>query len=74
MPAVSCIICVSALGYESVIKEDARVLLDLTTPVDFEIGQRSTEITEPIIVTAERPLIQKDLTGTLHVGLEDYAK
>ncbi len=67
VPAGSFTIRVSSLGYESVTKEDARVLLDLTTPVDFEIGQRTTEISEPIIVTAERPLIQKDLTGTRYI-------
>ncbi len=67
VPAGSFTIRVTAIGYESVLKEKARVLLDLTTPVDFQIAQRSTEITEPIIVTAERPLVQKDLTGTRYI-------
>ncbi len=67
VPAGSFSIRISALGYDPMIKENVRVLLDLTTPIDFEVMRHTTEITEPIIVTAERPLVQKDLTGTRYI-------
>ncbi len=54
----------SAPGYLSVTKEHARVLLDLTTPVNVRMLPRETEFSEPITVLADRPLVQKDLTAT----------
>ncbi|MFQ5607244.1 MAG: TonB-dependent receptor domain-containing protein, partial [Candidatus Zixiibacteriota bacterium] len=54
----------SALGFKTVTKENARVLLDLTTPVNVRLSAREARITDPITVLAERPLVQKDLTAT----------
>ena len=64
VPAGAYQIRVIAPGFEWVTKEGARVLLDLTTPIDFTLGQRETEISEPITVVATRPLVQKDQTAS----------
>lgn len=55
---------VSVIGYEQVEKKDVRVLLDLTTPVDFEISQTEIPLKRQLKVYAERPPIQKDLTAS----------
>ncbi len=50
------------IGYEPMIQKQVKVLLDLTTPVDFELRSSPIELARGITVIAERPLIQKDLT------------
>ncbi|MGB2698043.1 MAG: TonB-dependent receptor [Candidatus Zixiibacteriota bacterium] len=50
------------IGYEPVFQKGVKVLLDLTTPVDFELMSSPIELVEGITVVAERPMIQKDLT------------
>ena len=64
VPAGSYNLRITADGYNVITQKHVRVLLDLTTPVDVELVARTTEITEPIVVTAERPIVQRDLTAT----------
>lgn len=56
----------SILGFHPVKKTDVVVETDLTTRIDFELFESTIAIDE-IIVTAERPLIQKDITARLTV-------
>ncbi len=53
----------SFIGYTPVVVENVRVRIDQTTELDFDL---STEVLEgeEVVVTAERPLVQRDLTGT----------
>ncbi len=53
----------SILGYGTVTKTDARVYIDQTTRVDFELAEADLE-TEEIVVVAERPPVEVDLTGS----------
>ncbi|MCH9031542.1 MAG: TonB-dependent receptor, partial [candidate division Zixibacteria bacterium] len=71
IPAGRYSVAVTFIGYDMITKSNVRVLLDLTTPLDFSIKIRTAEITEPIIVTAERPLVQKDLTASRYTLTAD---
>ncbi len=57
-------VTVSTVGFETVTKSDVRVLIDLTTPVDFELAEQAVELGRNVIVTAEQPVIQRDLTSS----------
>lgn len=57
-------ILVSLIGYQKEIRSEVKVLLDLTTPIEFELTSVPVEIDEVVTVMAERPLIQKDLTAS----------
>ncbi len=52
------------IGYQSVIQTQVTVLLDLTTPLDFELTSAPIELKKGVTVVATRPLIQKDLTSS----------
>jgi len=51
----------SYIGHQSIEKTDAKVRLDLTTTVDFELATQAV-IGELITVTAERALVEPSLT------------
>ena len=53
----------SFVGFVTVTKTDARVFIDQTTPVDFELTEAVLE-TDELVVTAERPPVEVDLTGS----------
>ena len=55
-------VIVSHIGYEMVNTEGVRVLLDLTTPVDFSLNPVAIELKREVVVVASNPIIQKDLT------------
>lgn len=64
----------SAIGYNSVTVTDARVSIDLTTKIDFQLYETSIELKEEVVVIASRPLITKDLTSsTAIVGADEIA-
>jgi len=52
------------MGYRPVEVVNVDVVADFTTTVDFELGQTTVTTLEPITVTAERPMIQPDMTAT----------
>ncbi len=56
-------ITASYIGYQSVRVEEVRVQIDLTTDIDFSLPEEVIEGQE-IVITADRPLIQKDVTAT----------
>ena len=58
------------LGYGHVTINNVRVSLDLTTKQDFELAESAVEQNEVVIV-AERPMIQKDLTAKTSVVSAD---
>ncbi|HKB87733.1 MAG TPA: TonB-dependent receptor [Ignavibacteriaceae bacterium] len=53
----------SMIGYTSVTFEHVRVSVDQTTKIDFELNSQSIEL-ENVVVTAEKPIVRKDLTST----------
>ncbi len=54
----------SYIGYREVIKRDVLVQIDLTTRLDFELVPTTLEMGEAIIVEAERPVVQVDISGS----------
>ncbi|MCP4706554.1 MAG: TonB-dependent receptor [candidate division Zixibacteria bacterium] len=64
VPAGSHTVLVSIIGFQPVQKENVRVLLDLTTPIDFELDQVEIPLKRRVEVVARRKPIQKDLTAT----------
>ncbi|MCX8056119.1 MAG: TonB-dependent receptor [Ignavibacteria bacterium] len=57
----------SVVGYETKIVTNVRVNIDLTTRIDFELREKTLELGQEVVVTATRPLIQKDLTASTSV-------
>ncbi|MEE8577510.1 MAG: TonB-dependent receptor, partial [candidate division Zixibacteria bacterium] len=64
-------ISVTTVGFESTIKKDVRVLVDLTTPVDFTLAEEPVKLDEQVVVLAENPIIQKDLTASKVIFTSD---
>jgi len=54
---------VSLVGYQKAIVKNVQVKIDLTTTLDVKLSSVSIEASE-VVITAERPLVQKDLTST----------
>jgi len=74
IPVGKCDLSVTSLGYESITKKGVRVLVDLTTPVDFELDQRAVEIGQRVVVTATNPVIQLDQTESRVIFTADRLK
>lgn len=53
----------SAVGFSATVVQDVQVSADLTTNVDFKLAEVSVQ-TKEVVVTAQRPLVQKDLTSS----------
>jgi len=64
----------SAIGYNSVRVTNVRVQVDLTTTVDFDLGETTIEMKEEVVVVARRPIVQKDLTSTSSKVSSDQIK
>jgi outer membrane receptor for ferrienterochelin and colicin len=55
----------SFIGAQTLVMKSVRIRPDLKTRLDIELSQTGVEMA-PIEVTAQRPPIQKDVTGTVH--------
>ncbi len=64
---------VQMLGYTSMVYENVRIHADLRTKLTVALRQSAIEMNE-IIVKSERPLIQKDIIGTIHTVTGDEIK
>lgn len=53
----------TAIGYSAVIVNNVRVSIDLTTRINFTLREEAIRMAE-VVVSAERPIVQKDLTST----------
>ena len=63
---------VSAVGYHKQTIGNVVVSIDLTTTIDVKLVPTVVEVGEEVVVTAQRPLVTKDLTATTAVvGSED---
>lgn len=56
----------SSIGYAPLSYSNTQVNVDLTTKQDFQLSEE-TVVGEEVVITAERPLVQKDLTATTAV-------
>lgn len=57
---------ISYLGYETLVIEGVKIVVDQTTNLSIQLKQKSVEVGE-VVVTAKTPLIQKDLTSSISV-------
>ncbi|GBE27926.1 colicin I receptor precursor [bacterium BMS3Bbin03] len=54
----------SMMGYQKVTITNIKVLVDHTTRIQFKLNSLALELGKSVVITAEAPLIQKDLTAT----------
>lgn len=64
-------IAATHVGFEPITKEGVRVLVDLTTPVDFTMEPATVELGRHIIVRATEPIIRRDLTASKVIFTSD---
>ncbi len=64
----------STVGYQPEVYQNVRVSIDLTTTIDFKLRQTVVELKEEVVVTAERPMVQRDLTASTAVVGADEIK
>jgi len=55
---------VTMIGYAPLIKTRVKIVTDMTSKVNFELSPTILEAAESVIVLAERPVVQKDLTSS----------
>lgn len=67
LPPGSYTVRASAIGYSPMSYGGVRVSIDLTTRQDFAISEETIQLETEVVITAERPLVQKDLTATTAV-------
>ncbi len=61
----------SMIGYQKRTVTNVKVSIDLTTTINFELSTEILELGEDVVVTAERPIVTRDLTSTeKHVDAE----
>jgi outer membrane receptor protein involved in Fe transport len=60
-----------SIGCNTLAKSEVKVLLDLTTPIDFELAPSTIPTGEVVKVTAERHIIQRDRTSSVNVLTRD---
>ena len=65
---------VSAVGYSPVNYDQIKVNIDLTTHLDVKMSEAVIDIGKEVIITAERQLVQKDLTASTAVVNGDDIK
>ncbi len=53
------------IGYQPVQYDEIRVNIDLTTTINVDLKRTTLELGESIVVTAERKLVQRDMTSSL---------
>jgi outer membrane receptor protein involved in Fe transport len=57
-------VIISAVGYQKIIVEKVLVKIDLTTKLDMKLTSSVIQLDQEVVVTSQRPLVQKDLTST----------
>jgi outer membrane receptor for ferrienterochelin and colicin len=73
IPAGTYDVVVSYIGYQTTIVKDVQIRSDLKTKLDLRLVPSTVELTA-MEVTAERPPIQKDVTGTTYISNEESFK
>ena len=66
IPAGTYSVTASMIGYTSVTKEGVTILVDLRSTIDFRLAPTVLDLGEEVTVTAEAPMIQRDVTATTH--------
>ena len=65
----------SMIGYKDFIVQDVKVRAELTTRVDAQLEETTLDIGGEVVVIAERPVIQKDVTASVQfLGAEEIIR
>ncbi|MCX6152051.1 MAG: TonB-dependent receptor [Ignavibacteriales bacterium] len=64
----------TAIGYNPVTISNIKVSIDLTTNVDIQMSETSITLKSDVVIVAQRPLIQKDLTASTSIVGNDLIK
>jgi len=70
IPAGTYDVRVSFVGYQPVLIREVRITADLKTKLDVSLRAAAVEM-EAVEIIAERPPIQKDVTGTVHTASDE---
>ncbi|NWF90075.1 MAG: TonB-dependent receptor [Ignavibacteriaceae bacterium] len=70
VPPGTYVVTASMIGYEKINKTNVTVVIDRTTNQDFILSTVSIEV-ENVVVVAERPVIDKDLTASEQIITSD---
>ena len=57
-------VIITAVGFQKTIVENVVIKIDLTTKLDVNINSTAVTMKQEVVIRAERPLVQKDLTST----------
>jgi outer membrane receptor protein involved in Fe transport len=57
----------SYIGYKDYLIENVRVSAGLTTEINFALEPTTLELEEAVVVTAERPLVEKNVTSSVTI-------
>ena len=55
----------TSIGFTDVVVEEVRVQSGLTTPLDVEMAEAALDVGGEVVVTAERPPVQRDRTASV---------
>ena len=55
------------IGFKSAVHQNVRIISDFTTRLDLVLEPVALDAAEEVLVIAERPLVQRDATATIHV-------
>ena len=53
------------IGYKDIVVQNVRVSADITTEINFNLEPTTLELEEAVVVTAERPLVEKNVTSSI---------
>lgn len=54
----------SAVGFHPVTTTEVKVSVDLTTTIDFSMVEETIQLNKEVVIVAQRPIVQKDLTSS----------
>ncbi len=67
IPPGTYVVELSYVGYQTTLVSDVVVQSDQTTVLNYQLQEQTMELDEQIVVVADRPLVQKDLTSSKKV-------
>lgn len=67
-------VSITHVGFETILRAGVRVLVDLTTPVNFRVKTVAVHLDRQTVVHADAPVIQRDLTASRVIFTSDKLK
>lgn len=63
IPVGTYVVVASVIGYKNVKMENVKISIDVTTPANFKLSPATIK-GEEVVVTAQRPIIERDVTAS----------